>query len=188
MRWSVDGVHVGAVLGIPLFIQNSVFAAAPLVMFFAVMAGSTRELAINLVVLPLFISSIVVHELAHARVASLFGMPVRHITLTWFGGFAEFWLKPTSRWREALIAVSGPVSNLALAGIAFALLALFGEQQGYLESWEGGMHWRWPDPQYRAPIVQEIASRFAWFNLALGVFSIFFRASLLMADTSCARV
>jgi len=52
----------------------------------AIWAGSTREFAINLATAPLFIAAIIAHELAHAQTAKAFGIPVRHIALTWFGG------------------------------------------------------------------------------------------------------
>lgn len=138
----------------------------------AIWAGSTRELTINLATVPLFIAAIIAHELAHAQTAKAFGIPVRHIALTWFGGFAEFWMTPHSRWREATIAFAGPAANLVLAAFAFAILeALFTPQPAMLRE-QGGISYLWYDPQYRAPAVQAVLQKFAYFNLGVGLFNL----------------
>jgi Zn-dependent protease len=167
-----DGVYVGAVFGTPLLIHNSVFGAAPAIAFFAIWAGSTRDLAINLAVFPLLVASVVAHELAHARMAAAVGMPVRHIALTWFGGFAEFWTPPTRPWREAVVAFSGPAANLMLAAIGFLLVGvLFAPPPDPLID-GGDIYWRWRNPQYQEPAFREVLSRVAWFNFALGLFNL----------------
>jgi Zn-dependent protease len=49
--------------------------------------------------------SIVFHEMSHAAVAQVFGMPIRGITLFIFGGVAEMHSEPTSALSEFLMAL-----------------------------------------------------------------------------------
>jgi len=69
----------------------------------------------------LFYAVILVHELAHAAAASLLGFPVKGITLWILGGYTSFEVNRRAPWRQAAIALVGPVSTLAIAGLCFAL-------------------------------------------------------------------
>lgn len=81
------------------------------------MQSSSHDLVRSLAFIVIVIGSVLTHELAHAFMARALGVPVRHIALTWFGGYASFWVEPT-RWRSAAIAFAGPAANLAI-GAAF---------------------------------------------------------------------
>ncbi|MCC7210049.1 MAG: M50 family metallopeptidase [Anaerolineae bacterium] len=69
----------------------------------------------------IFIASIVWHELAHALVALHFRIPVMRIVLHLFGGVAHISRDPERPAQEFLVAVAGPASSLALAGLFSAL-------------------------------------------------------------------
>lgn len=69
----------------------------------------------------LFFTSVLAHELAHSLVARRFGIGVRDITLFIFGGAASMEREPRRPREEFLVALAGPVSSLALAGV-FGLL------------------------------------------------------------------
>ena len=71
----------------------------------------------------LFFGSVLVHELAHAWVALRNDIPVKEITLHIFGGVAYLDREPHTAGAEFRVAIAGPLSSLALAGL-FALLFL----------------------------------------------------------------
>jgi Zn-dependent protease len=71
----------------------------------------------------LFFGSVFLHELSHSLVAERFKISVRKITLYIFGGVTEMKTEPATAWSEFWITISGPLTNLALAGL-FALLAV----------------------------------------------------------------
>ncbi len=66
--------------------------------------------------------SLLVHELSHALMAKRFGLPVRSITLHFIGGVTAIDGEPRSPKEELAVSVVGPLTSLALAGAAFALL------------------------------------------------------------------
>src|SRR6478736_6180904 len=76
----------------------------------------------------LFFVCIVLHELAHASVARLSGIPVRGITLFALGGIAQIEKDATSPGKEFWMAIAGPIASIAigmicrlLAGVAYAI-------------------------------------------------------------------
>lgn len=74
----------------------------------------------------LFFASLIVHELAHSFVAVRRGIEVKSITLFIFGGAARISREAASPGAEFFMALAGPLSSVALAGL-FALIWLLGE-------------------------------------------------------------
>ena len=76
------------------------------------------------VALALFLS-ILVHELAHSLYALRKGGRVRDITLTMIGGVSQVSELPRTGRHEAMMALVGPITSLALGGVFYLLFLAF---------------------------------------------------------------
>jgi len=68
----------------------------------------------------LFIS-VLIHEMAHSLMAISRGVPVKSITLFLLGGVSNLEAEPEKPGVEFAIAIVGPVTSIALAGLFWAL-------------------------------------------------------------------
>jgi len=69
----------------------------------------------------LLFASVLIHELAHSFVALARGLQARSITLFIFGGVSNLSGDAKEASTEFLVAIVGPLTSFALAGILFAL-------------------------------------------------------------------
>jgi Zn-dependent protease len=119
-----DGIEIGRIYGIPIFLHTSWFIIFGLIAFSFVSQFNALQLnlptsrlwGLGLMTSALFFASLVFHEMAHSVIAKLYKIPVVSITLFVFGGVSRIGREPTRAIEEFNIAVAGPVSSLLLAG------------------------------------------------------------------------
>ena len=99
----------------------------------------------------LFFASVLAHELAHSLVSKAQGIPVPRITLFIFGGASQISEEPRRAIDEFWMALVGPLTSLALAGVFGAL---------------------WFATQKTSPVVTEVSGWLAGINLTLAVFNL----------------
>lgn len=101
----------------------------------------------------LLFASVLVHELSHSVVARSYGTDVKGITLFLFGGVSQTAEEPKSAKEEFWMAIVGPLTSFALAGL-FYILGGIGEGYGLMK-----------------PGVA-ILGYLAWINLFLAIFNL----------------
>jgi Zn-dependent protease len=69
------------------------------------------------------LAAVLGHEIAHAVAARMLGFRVHRIVATLWGGHTAYDGTGTTPGRAAVVAVSGPVANLALAGLGAVAMA-----------------------------------------------------------------
>ena len=118
---------IGRVAGIDLKVHWTFFL---LLAFFAFSgyqgSGSlTNALVTALVIVALFVC-VVLHEYGHSLVAQRLGIEIQDITVLPIGGVARLRSLPERPWDEVKIAIAGPLVNVVLAPIFFAIALLLG--------------------------------------------------------------
>jgi Zn-dependent protease/CBS domain-containing protein len=76
----------------------------------------------GIIVTLLLFSIVVLHELGHSLAALRYGVPVKQIVLLPIGGVAQLARMPEKPAQEFVIAIAGPLVNVALA-LVFAIIA-----------------------------------------------------------------
>jgi len=122
-------LKLGTIFGVQLGLHYSWFVIALLIAFS--LAAHFR--AVNpywssatvwgaaLITAVLFFASLILHELSHAVIAKLRGLPIHQITLFLLGGVAQIEKEPTDASTEFWMAIVGPLTSFA---IGFCLLAV----------------------------------------------------------------
>lgn len=117
------GFRLGRPFGIPLVVHGSWFPAALLLashFTFTAYDGAAAPVLGALTALAFF-ACLVAHEMAHALVARMLGIPVVDITLFVFGGVARIGREPSRPGQEAVIASAGPLLSAGIGAVALAL-------------------------------------------------------------------
>ncbi len=131
-------ISLGRVFGIPLRLNYTWFiifalVTSSLVLYPLVEPPSppiAQRIILGILTSLLFFASIITHELAHSILAIRNNIPVKEITLFVFGGVSQITKEATRPRAELSIAIVGPLTSLALAGIFCGLhLLLAGKQQ-----------------------------------------------------------
>jgi len=126
-----SSIRIGRVLGIPVGLHWSWFFVFFLVtwslagMYFVLETPQlppTENWILGIVTSILFFASVLAHEFGHAIVALRNNIPVRSISLFVFGGVAQIGQEPNTPGAEFRVAIAGPGTSLALAGL-FGLIS-----------------------------------------------------------------
>ena len=122
-------ISLGRVFGIPLRLHYTWFIIFALVTYSLVLYPLVeppyppieQRIILGILTSLLFFASILTHELAHSILAIRNNIPVKEITLFVFGGVSQITKEATHPRAELSIAIVGPLTSLALAGIFYGL-------------------------------------------------------------------
>jgi Zn-dependent protease len=141
------GWRIGRLAGIELSIHPSWLVIAFLVTYSLAIGAFPRDFpgwatgqywVVAAATAALFFASVLAHELSHALVARRFGLAVEGITLFIFGGVTTIDSDSRTPREEALIALAGPATSIAIGAVLLAVdLAVSQPQIGALVGWLG---------------------------------------------------
>ncbi|MCC9196682.1 site-2 protease family protein [Arthrobacter sp. zg-Y820] len=124
-----DGIPLGRIAGVPVYLAYSWFIiAALIVVFFGPLVGRSFPFlgagayAVALGYAILLLVSVLIHELAHALTAKAYRWPTAKIVLTLWGGHTQFGQVRSTPGPSLLVALAGPAANFLLAGAGWLLL------------------------------------------------------------------
>lgn len=159
-------IKIGRIFGIQLGLHFSWLVIAVLVTlslvghFSAVNAnwGSSLVWTTALVTGLLFFVAVILHELAHALVAKMRGLPVRSITLFALGGIALIDKEPDDPLTEFLVGFAGPLMSLIIGALCFLTAFTLG--------WSPETHMITPPTPFLAALVW-----LGYINIVLAIFN-----------------
>ena len=147
-------LRIGRLLGIDVLVHWSFLLLLVLVVA-ADASNGPRQIGRGLLWVVAIFGCVLIHELAHCVVAQREGVIVDDILLLPIGGVSQMRSIPSVASEELAIAIVGPLTSLALAGV-FAAAAL-----------ATGAH-LWPPTLLVGPWLV----RLAWLNVILGAFNL----------------
>ena len=131
LAWTLRGVGLGRVLGIPLLAVLVLLSRE----LWAPPVAGVAAVGLSAVFAVAFFGCVLVHELAHALVARAVGVPTTEIRLFIFGGVARIAGEPDAPGDEALVAMAGPLASVTLAGLCDLASWQVGGPAGDLLAW-----------------------------------------------------
>lgn len=137
-------LRVGTIAGSDVLVSSSWFLVAGLIAVIVAPLiedaepglGAWRYVAGFAFAVILYLS-VLLHEASHAYAARHYGFPVSSITLHFLGGMTAIEGEARTPRQEFVIAVVGPLTSLAVGGVAFALFPF--APDGLLEVAVGGL-------------------------------------------------
>jgi Zn-dependent protease len=119
MRWSLK---IARIAGIEVRLHFTFLLFLVWIAFnYYAIAGLSGAIQGVLFILTIF-GCVLLHELGHALAARAFGVRTPDITLLPIGGLARLQRMPDKPWQELIVAIAGPLVNVAIAlGLIFIL-------------------------------------------------------------------
>jgi Zn-dependent protease len=128
-------ISLGKIFGIPIGLDYSWFLIFALLTWMLAVSyfpaefsnGSTAQYwIVGAVTSVMLFVSVLLHELGHSIIALRYKVPVHSITLFIFGGVSQIASEPPNAGAEFLIAIAGPITSFALAGLFTLAQQAFG--------------------------------------------------------------
>ena len=152
-----EGIPLGRIAGIPVILAYSWFliAAFTVIVYGPVLQQRNPALGATAYTVAfayalLLLISVLVHELAHALTAKIYGWPTQKIVLNLWGGHTQFENFTATPGRSVLVALAGPAANFALAGGAWLVLSAAS----------------------LGTVAELLTNIFMWANFVIGVFNV----------------
>jgi Zn-dependent protease len=152
-----EGIPLGRIAGIPVLLAYSwfVIAAFTVIVYGPVLLERNPALGASAYTVAfayavLLLISVLVHELAHALTAKIYGWPTEKIVLNLWGGHTQFENFTATPGRSVLVALAGPAANFVLAGAAWLVLSVAD----------------------LASVADILTNIFMWANLVIGIFNV----------------
>jgi Zn-dependent protease len=117
-------LNIGRIIGIPVRIHYTLWLVLLLIAWSLAEGympqhypglGATTYWAIGIVSAIILFVSVFLHELSHSYIAKKNGLPIRRITLFFFGGVSEMSEEPKDPALEVRMAAAGPLTSFLIA-------------------------------------------------------------------------
>lgn len=152
-----EGIPLGRIAGIPVILAYSwfVIAAFTVIVYGPLLLEQNPVLGISAYYMAfayalLLLISVLVHELAHALTARIYGWPTQKIVLNLWGGHTQFENFTATPARSVIVALAGPAANLVLAGGAWVVLSTTS----------------------MGTVAEILTNIFMWANFVIGIFNV----------------
>ncbi len=118
MSWSVN---IGSIAGTAIRIHVTFLLLLVAIFFAGLAAGSVNDAVNTVVFMVLLFACVLAHEFGHIFTARAFGVETPDVTLLPIGGVARLARIPEKPSQEFLIAIAGPLVNVAIAIVLMAV-------------------------------------------------------------------
>ena len=140
MKWSWRFFRVA---GIDIYLHWTFLLLIGWIFVSQLAAGSAWGAAwLNVVFVMALFGCVLLHELGHALAAKMYGVPTKDITLLPIGGVARLDRIPERPLHEFVIAIAGPLVNLAIAAAVFLTLLITNAIEWWIGELSTGHFWQ----------------------------------------------
>jgi Zn-dependent protease len=156
-------IKLGRIFGVEIGLHYSWFIIALLITFSLAGHFQTNNpgwsdglrWGIAIVTAVLFFLSIVIHELSHAMVAKLRGLPVRSITLFALGGVAQIEKEAADAKTEFWMGIIGPITSFVIGVVCLVITVALG----------------WTPPEFPQRPLPAMFMWLGYINIGLAIFN-----------------